>query len=75
MDYSTIDYYKAFKWCLDNDIKIYPIVWDGSKCRIQVNYQGWKQTGEKVFDQKNKKENEAMYDLIRKLYVSYYRKT
>lgn len=74
MDYNLVDYHKAFKWCVDNDIKIYPVVWDGSRCRIQVNYQGWKQTGEKIFDQKNKKENEAMYQLIRELYVNYYRK-
>lgn len=74
MDNTIIDFHKSFSWCVDNDIKIYPVIWEGSKCRIQVDYQGWKQTGEMIFDQKNKKENEAMYQKIRELYVYYHKK-
>lgn len=73
------EYDDAFKWCIENDIIIYPIVWKEAttynppRCAIQVDYQGYKRTGDYIFKQ-DKKESKEMYSLIRKLYVSYYRK-
>jgi hypothetical protein len=67
-------------WCLENDIKIYPIIWKEAnpekppRLAIQVNYQGFKRTGDIVWSQKNKKEREAMYDRINSLYCDYYQK-
>ena len=67
-------------WCLENDIKIYPIIWKEAnpekppRLAIQVNYQGFKRTGDVIWSQKNKKEREAMYDRINSLYCDYYQK-
>lgn len=67
-------------WCLENDIKIYPIIWKEAnpekppRLAIQVNYQGFKRTGDIIWSQKNKKEREAMYDRINSLYCDYYQK-
>ena len=63
-----------------NDIKIYPIIWKEAnpekppRLAIQVNYQGFKRTGDIIWSQKNKKEREAMYDRINSLYCDYYQK-
>lgn len=70
--------YEKVQWCWDNDIIIYPIVWreaikvNPPNCKIQVNYQGYKQTGEIKWSQKNKKSVEAMYNKIKSLYLDYY---
>lgn len=70
----------CMSWCLENDIKIYPIVWKEAmpekppRLAIQVDYQGYKQTGEIIWSQRNKKENEAMYKRIRDLYCFYYKR-
>lgn len=67
-------------WCLENDIKIYPIIWKEAnpekppRLAIQVNYQGFKRTGDIIWSQKNKKERDAMYDRINSLYCDYYQK-
>tara|TARA_R100000479_G_C6378092_1_gene199890 strand:+ start:1005 stop:1241 length:237 start_codon:yes stop_codon:yes gene_type:complete len=71
---------QCMSWCLENDIKIYPIIWKEAnpekppRLAIQVNYQGFKRTGDIVWSQKNKKEREAMYDRINSLYCDYYQK-
>ena len=69
-------------WCLDNGIIIYPIVWkeatpeDPPRLAIQVDYQGFKKTGDKIWSQKNKftkKGSINMYKLIESLYCHYYK--
>ena len=71
---------QCMNWCLENDIKIYPIIWKEAnpekppRLAIQVNYQGFKRTGDIIWSQKNKKEREAMYDRINSLYCDYYQK-
>ena len=68
----------SMAWCLENDIKIYPIIWKEAnpekppRLAIQVDYKGFKQTGNIQWSQKNKKEREAMYQRINDLYLYYY---
>lgn len=65
-------------WCLKNDIKIYPIIWKEAqpenppRLAIQVDYKGYKRTGDIIWSQRNKKENNAMYKRIFSLYCFYY---
>ena len=65
-------------WCLKNDIKIYPIIWKEAnpetppRLAIQINYQGFKRTGDILWSQKNKKEKQEMYKRIQELYCYYY---
>ena len=65
-------------WCLKNDITIYPIIWKEAnpqtppRLSIQVDYQGFKRTGDIQWSQKNKKERHAMYKRIEDLYCYYY---
>ncbi len=67
-------------WCLKNDIKIYPIIWKEAhperppRMAIQVDYQGFKRTGDIIWSQRNKKERHGMYDRINLLYCNYYQK-
>lgn len=67
-------------WCLENDIKIYPIIWKEAhperppRMAIQVDYQGFKRTGDIIWSQRNKKERHGMYDRINLLYCNYYQK-
>tara|TARA_Y100000114_G_scaffold3522_1_gene2875 strand:+ start:1095 stop:1322 length:228 start_codon:yes stop_codon:yes gene_type:complete len=68
----------CMSWCLKNDIIIYPIIWKESKQQtpprlaIQINYQGFKRTGDILWSQKNKKEKQKMYKRIQELYCYYY---
>ena len=39
---------------------------------IQINYQGFKRTGDILWSQKNKKEKQEMYKRIQELYCYYY---
>jgi len=70
----------SMPWCLDNDIKIYPIVWKEAspenppRLAIQVDYKGFKRTGDIIWSQKNKKENLEMYKRIEDLYDYYYKR-
>ncbi len=65
-------------WCLKNDIFIYPIIWKElnqqtpPRLAIQINYQGFKRTGDILWSQKNKKEKHEMYKRIQELYCYYY---
>ena len=67
-------------WCIDNDIKIYPIIWKEAnpetppRLAIQVDYQGFKRTGDILWSQKNKKEKHGMYQRIEELYCYYFNK-
>lgn len=69
----------SMAWCLDNDIKIYPIIWKEAnperppRLAIQVNYKGFKKTGDIIWSQKNKKQKKDMYDRINLLYLYYYK--
>tara|TARA_S200002703_G_scaffold21913_1_gene18609 strand:+ start:4811 stop:5038 length:228 start_codon:yes stop_codon:yes gene_type:complete len=71
---------KCMSWCLKNDIKIYPIIWKEAhperppRMAIQVDYQGFKRTGDIIWSQRNKKERHGMYDRINLLYCNYYQK-
>jgi len=70
--------YKEQQWCWDNEIFIYPIVWrEATKvyppnCKIQVNYKGYKFTGELKYSQRHKKSKEDMYNKINSLYLYYH---
>lgn len=70
----------SIAWCIDNGITIYPIIWKEAnpenppRLAIQVNYQGYKRTGDIIWSQRNKKENLAMYERIAELYKYYYKR-
>ena len=69
---------KCMPWCLDNDIKIYPIVWKEAnpekppRLAIRVDYKGYKMTGDLLWSQKRREEKKAMYKKINELYCYYF---
>ena len=68
----------CMSWCIDNDIKIYPIIWKEAnpetppRLAIQVDYKGFKRTGDILWSQKKKKERHGMYQRIEELYCFYF---
>lgn len=73
----------CMSWCLENDIKIYPIVWKEAnpesppRLSIQVDYQGYKQTGDIQWSQKKRNDKYGsinMYKRIQQLYCHYYKR-
>ena len=69
---------KHMSWCLDNNIYIYPIVWkewekhQPPRVAIQVDYQGFKRTGDIIWKQKTQEDKEKIAKKILDLYEFYY---
>lgn len=63
------------KYCLDNDIKVYPVPVKNSnghkrpECKIEIDYQGTKRQGTLIYKQDSK-----LYDKILEIYKAYYNK-
>lgn len=78
MALDTVKEWQKRQWCWDNEITIYPIIWKEAKpeypprLAIQVNYKGFKRTGEFRFSQKRPGGKEALYFKINELYSYYY---
>lgn len=74
----TLEQAKKKSWCIDNNITIYPIVWKEAKqykpprLAIQVNYQGFKRTGDMLWLQKTPEQQDLMAQKITELYEYYY---
>jgi len=63
------------QYCLNNDIKIYPVPVPRSNghkkpnCKIEIDYKGSKRQGTEIY-----KQDVHLYNKIRSLYTAYYNK-
>ncbi len=63
-DEIDINYYMSL--CFKNNIKVYPILYDKSCFKIQVNYNGRKKTGDDKYNWRT--QQNKMQDKIGELY-------
>lgn len=64
--------HQRIKLCWDFAIKVYPVPIQSaanSKCKIEIDYQGTKRQGEKIY-----KQDAELYNKIIEIYEAYYNK-
>lgn len=69
---TATDYFISAKWCHENGIFIYPIVYSFSKYKLEVNTKGKKKIGEKTYAKDPKGADEKWGEVIKELYQKYY---
>ncbi|MAL08332.1 MAG: hypothetical protein CMF74_01535 [Maricaulis sp.] len=57
--------HEVMKVCFDNDIKIYPVIYDKNHLQLEINYKGKKKRGQELYNQKTdqKKMQQKIGDL------------
>tara|TARA_R100000353_G_scaffold174249_1_gene141797 strand:- start:822 stop:1052 length:231 start_codon:yes stop_codon:yes gene_type:complete len=57
--------HEVMKVCFDNDIKIYPVIYDKNHLQLEINYKGKIKRGQELYNQKTdqKKLQEKIGDL------------